>query len=195
VSHLEVRIAGTGGQGLILAARMLAVTLAQAGRQVAQSQTYEPTSRGGFCTSDLVVDAHEVDYPLATALDHLVLLDALAVSPSIPLARAGTLVIADARLCPDVPGGAYRVVPLPLSRTGLELGSERVTNIVALGALAAMSGLCARDALTQVVSDETPRSFRQLNLAALDAGWSLGHCAGGADAPTSTARHPARIMP
>lgn len=195
MSHLEVRIAGTGGQGLILAARMLAVTLAQAGRHVAQSQTYEPTSRGGFCTSDLVVDDGEVDYPLVTALDHLVLLDALAVQPSVPLARAGTLLIADARLCPEVPPGAYRTVQLPLSRTGLELGSERITNIVALGALAAMTGLCERQALAQVVSDETPRSFRQINLAALGAGWSLGCCVGGAHGPTPAARQPAGTMP
>jgi 2-oxoglutarate ferredoxin oxidoreductase subunit gamma len=174
MSHLEIRIAGTGGQGLILAAKMLAVTLAAAGRRVAQSQTYEPTSRGGFCTSDLVVADDEVDYPLVTALDYLVLLDALAVSPSIPLTRAGTLVIADSRLCSEVPAGAHRLYQLPLSRTGLELGSERMTNMVALGALAAMTGICEREALEQVVSGETPQSFRQLNLAALEAGWRLG---------------------
>jgi 2-oxoglutarate ferredoxin oxidoreductase subunit gamma len=173
MSHLEIRIAGTGGQGLILAAKMLAVALAAAGRHVAQSQTYEPTSRGGFCTSDLVVADDEVDYPLVTALDYLVLLDALAVHPSLPLTKAGTLVIADSRLCPEVPAGTHRLVHLPLSRTGLELGSERVTNMVALGALAAMTGICEREALAQAVSDETPRSFRQLNLVALEAGWWL----------------------
>jgi 2-oxoglutarate ferredoxin oxidoreductase subunit gamma len=174
VSHQEIRIAGTGGQGLILAAKMLAVALAGSGRRVAQSQTYEPTSRGGFCTSDLVVADGEVDYPLVTALDYLVLLDTLAVRPSLPLAKAGTLVIADSRLCPEVPPGAHRTVHLPLSRTGLELGSERVTNMVALGALVAIAGLCERAALEQAVSDETPRSFRQLNQAALEAGWRLG---------------------
>ena len=174
MSHLEIRIAGTGGQGLILAAKMLAIALAGSGRRVAQSQTYEPTSRGGFCTSDLVVADGEVDYPLVTALDYLVLLDAMAVSPSLPLAGSCTLVIADNRLCPDVPAGAHRTVQLPLSRTGLELGSERVTNMVALGALAAMTGLCERGVLEQAVNEETPRSFRQLNLAALDAGWKLG---------------------
>jgi 2-oxoglutarate ferredoxin oxidoreductase subunit gamma len=200
VSHLEIRIAGTGGQGLILAAKMLAVTLASSGRHLAQSQTYEPTSRGGFCASDLIVSDREVDYPLVTALDCLVLLDALAVKPSLPLARAGTLVIADERLCPDVPDGAYRVLHLPLSRTGLELGSERVTNIVALGALAATTGLCERDALTRVVGDETPHGFRQLNLAALEAGWALGETAArrgdmprGASSPLTTASGTATV--
>ncbi len=174
MSQLEVRFAGTGGQGLILAAKMLAVALAADGWHVAQSQTYEPTSRGGFCTSDLVIGEGAVDYPLASALDHLVLLDALAGAPSLPLARAGALVIADARLCPQVPPGAHRVRSLPLSRTALELGSERVTNIVALGALVALTGICTHEAIAQAVAAETPRSFQTLNRAALDAGRELG---------------------
>ena len=81
---------------------------------------------------------------IATALDCLVLLDRLAVKPSWPLLKPGALVIADTRLCPELPAGEFRVHRLPLSRTALELGSERVTNIVALGALVALSGICDR---------------------------------------------------
>ena len=144
-SRIEIRIGGTGGQGLILSAKMLADALAADGKRVAQSQTYEPTSRGGFCNSDLVVSDAEVDFPLTTAIDHLVLLDRLAVKPSWPLLKPGALVIADTRLCPELPAGDYRRYHLPLSRTALELGSERVTNIVALGALVALSGICDRN--------------------------------------------------
>ncbi|UCE32022.1 MAG: 2-oxoacid:acceptor oxidoreductase family protein [Burkholderiales bacterium] len=169
----EIRIAGTGGQGLILAATMLADALASDGRRVAQSQTYEPTSRGGFCNSDLVASDGEVDYPLATALDHLVLLDRQAVVPSWPLLKPGALVIADTRLCPELPEGDCRAVHLPLTRTAIELGSERVANIVALGALVALSGLCDRDAMEGAVRSETPRAFLDLNMDALAAGERL----------------------
>ena len=172
--RMEIRIGGTGGQGLILSAKMLADALASGGRRVAQSQTYEPTSRGGFCNSDLVISDAEVDFPLATELDYLVLLDRLAVKPSWPLLKAGALVIADTRLCPELPEGDYRAYHLPLTRTAIELGSERVANIVALGALAALAGLCERDALEQAVRAETPKSFLDLNLDALAAGHSLG---------------------
>jgi 2-oxoglutarate ferredoxin oxidoreductase subunit gamma len=174
MSRLEIRIAGTGGQGLILAARILAEALAASGPRVAQSQTYEPTSRGGVCASDLVIASGEVDYPLATALDYLVLLDGAAAPQSLPLVKAGAVVISDMCLCPALPRGAYRAFALPLSRTALDLGSERVTNMLALGALAATTGLCARAALEHAVKHETPRSAVQLNLVALDAGWSLG---------------------
>jgi 2-oxoglutarate ferredoxin oxidoreductase subunit gamma len=173
-ARLEIRIGGTGGQGLILCAKMLADALAATGRRVAQSQTYEPTSRGGFCNSDLVISAGEVDFPLATALDYLVLLDRLAVKPSWPLLKPGALVIADTRLCPELPEGDYRAHHLPLSRTAIDLGSERVANIVALGALAALARICERKALEQAVRAETPKTFLDLNLDALAAGYRLG---------------------
>ena len=173
-ARLEIRIGGTGGQGLILSAKMLADALAAGGRRVAQSQTYEPTSRGGYCNSDLVVSSGEVDFPLVTAIDQLVLLDRMAVKPSWPLLKRGALVIADTRLCPELPAGDCRAHQLPLTRTAIELGSERVANIVALGALAALSELCPRKALEAAVRAETPKSFLDLNLDALAAGYQLG---------------------
>jgi 2-oxoglutarate ferredoxin oxidoreductase subunit gamma len=172
-SRIEIRIGGTGGQGLILSAKMLADALAAAGKHVAQSQTYEPTSRGGFCNADLVISDAEVDFPIATALDHLVLLDRLAIKPSWPLLKPGALVIADTRLCPELPVGDYRRYHLPLSRTALQLGSERVTNIVALGALVALSRICDRKQVEQAVRAETPRGFLDLNMDALKAGYSV----------------------
>jgi len=172
-SRIEMRLGGTGGQGLLLSAKILADALAASGKRVAQSQTYEPTSRGGFCNADLVISDGEVDFPLATAIDQLVLLDRLAVKPSWPLLKPGALVIADTRLCPELPAGDYRRYHLPLSRTALELGSERVTNIVALGALVALSGICGREQVEQAVRAEAPRGFLDLNIDALKAGYDL----------------------
>jgi 2-oxoglutarate ferredoxin oxidoreductase subunit gamma len=172
--RLEIRIAGSGGQGLILAGKMLADARAAAGRRVAQSQTYEPTSRGGFCNADLVITRGDVDYPLVTALDTLVLLDGIAVKPSWPLLKADAIVISDTRLCPEVPELGARLHRLPLTRTAIELGSERVANIVALGALVVIAGLSDRKALEQAVRNATPRSFLDLNLDALEAGFRIG---------------------
>jgi 2-oxoglutarate ferredoxin oxidoreductase subunit gamma len=186
-SRIEIRIGGTGGQGLILSAKMLADALAASGKRVAQSQAYEPTSRGGFCNADLVISDGEVDFPLVVAIDHLVLLDRLAVKPSRPLLKPGALVIADTRLCPELPEGEYRAVHLPLSRTALELGSERVTNIVALGALVAQTGICDRELLEQAVRAETPRGFLDLNMDALAAGYSIGRRADAALAAVAAA--------
>ena len=172
-ARTEIRFGGTGGQGLILAAKMLADALAANGKCVAQSQTYEPTSRGGFCNADLVISDAAVDFPITTAIDFLVLLDKLAIKPSWPLLKPSAMVIADTRLCPELPAGGYQRHHLPLSRTALQLGSERVTNIVALGALVALGGICDRKQIEQAVRAEAPKSFLDLNLDALKAGYSI----------------------
>jgi 2-oxoglutarate ferredoxin oxidoreductase subunit gamma len=172
-SRIEMRLGGTGGQGLLLSAKILADALTASGKRVAQSQTYEPTSRGGYCNADLVISDAEVDFPLATAIDQLVLLDKLAVKPSWPMLKPGALVIADTRLCPELPAGNYRCYHLPLSRTALELGSERVTNIVALGALVALSGICDQEQVEQAVRAAAPKGFLDLNVDAFKAGHSL----------------------
>jgi 2-oxoglutarate ferredoxin oxidoreductase subunit gamma len=185
--RVEIRIAGSGGQGLILAGKMLADALAAAGRRVAQSQTYEPTSRGGFCNADLVIAQGEVDFPLTTALDCLVLLDRIAVKPSWPLLKADAIVIADTRLGPELPETGHLTYRLPLIRCAIELGSERVANIVALGALAVIAGLSDRTALELAVRSETPRSFLDLNLDALAVGLRLGKEAASANVPTDAA--------
>jgi 2-oxoglutarate ferredoxin oxidoreductase subunit gamma len=173
-SRVEIRFGGTGGQGLILSAKMLADAMAADGRNVAQSQSYEPTSRGGYCNADLVSVEGEVDFPLLTAIDGLVLLDRLAVKPSWPLLKPRAMVIADARLCPELPQTGQPCHHLPLSATALELGSERVTNIVALGALVSQSDICDIKRIEQAVRANTPRGFLDLNMDALSAGLALG---------------------
>jgi 2-oxoglutarate ferredoxin oxidoreductase subunit gamma len=73
-----------------------------------------------------------------------------------------------------LPESGHRSYRLPLTRCAIELGSERVANIVALGALAVIAGLSERKVLEQAVRHETPRSFLDLNLDALAAGFRLG---------------------
>ncbi|HJP26220.1 MAG TPA: 2-oxoacid:acceptor oxidoreductase family protein, partial [Arenicellales bacterium] len=64
MKQIEIRLSGSGGQGLILGGRLLMHTLMLAGYYVAQSQSYEPTSRGGLSRSDLVASESPVEFPL-----------------------------------------------------------------------------------------------------------------------------------
>ncbi len=147
----------------------------RAGRTIALSQSYEPTSRGGVSRSDIVVGegADPVDYPLATELDFLVLLDDVAAPSSLPLVRAGGLVLADAARVGVAEGGGFVLRPLPFIALARALGNERVANIVALGALLAASELCPLTVVEAVVREETPRKFLDINVEALAAGQRL----------------------
>jgi len=174
MSGFEVRFSGAGGQGLQLCAKLLSAALAREGKTVAASQAYEPTSRGGLSRSDMVVsDAGAAEYPLVTALDYLVVLDNAAVGVSEGLVRKDGLVLADARRVDKLPKGKYRIVAMPFSETAIRLGNERVANVIALAALVGLAGICARETLEQIIRTGTPPKFLDLNLEAMQAGYSL----------------------
>ncbi len=167
---MEIRFSGTGGQGLLLCGRLLAEALVGEGRTVAQSQSYEPTSRGGVSRSDLVVADAQVDYPLVTALDYLVVLEQSAVAVSDGLIKKGSIVIIDAARVAKPPKGDFTLHALPLSDTARALGNERVTNVVALGAFSALGAICRTDSVEKAVRDGTPARFMDINLEALGEG-------------------------
>ena len=175
--HVEIRLAGSGGQGLILGTRILFRALSLSGRLAAQSQSYEPTSRGGFCHSDLVVSDGEPDYPLVTGIDYLIALDQIGADRSAALINPGALVLVDAELVPDPPAGDFRLHALPLTERARALGSRRVANIVALGALVGLADICPPQALEDVVRRDTPEKFTELNLAAMREGLRLAEAA------------------
>lgn len=169
----EVRLSGAGGQGLILSARILAEALVAAGKTVAQSQSYEPTSRGGLSRADLVIDDDAADYPLASELDYLVILDQCAVGASRGMIKDDATVVADARYVTDPPTGPFRLAALPLTETAARLGSNRVANIVALGALIGLSRMCDRESLEGALKSRAPKALLDLNLEALNQGYEL----------------------
>ena len=169
----EVRFSGSGGQGLQLSAKILAHALNLAGKRVAQSQSYEPTSRGGLSRSDLVVSDGVAGFPLVTSLDYLVVLDQSALAISLDLLKDQSIVIADTRHVPEPPQGAFSVYHLALSGTALKLGNERVSNIITLGALIGLGDICSYEILEEAVRTGVPPKFLTLNLEAVGEGYRM----------------------
>jgi 2-oxoglutarate ferredoxin oxidoreductase subunit gamma len=171
--RVEIRLAGSGGQGLLTGMQILLRAYALSGRRAAQSQSYEPTSRGGFCYADLVVCDDPADYPLAIRLDMIAALSQIGLDRSLKLVKPGALVVVDARLVPEPPRRGFDARVLPLSDRAIALGSVRVANVVALAALTRLAGLCPPETLEQAVRLESPPKFAALNLAAAREGFAL----------------------
>jgi len=169
----EIRLSGTGGQGLGLGGKMLAEALSSEGLHVAQSQSYEPTSRGGMSRSDLVVTPETADYPLATGLDYLLILDTKAMSISEGMINHDAVVLVDEELVPNPPEGDFKVFALPLSKTAISLGNLRVTNVVSLGALIALGDICSIETMEAAIKRITPKKYARMNLDAVRAGYEL----------------------
>ena len=170
---LEIRLSGSGGQGLMLAASILSSGLVAQGRTVAQSQSYEPTSRGGLSRSDLVVSDGPADYPLVTGLDYLVILDQVAVEESAGMIRDGAVVLTDSKTVTEPPRGNFKLVQLPMLETAIALGNRRIANTIALAALTGLGNLCERETLEKVVTSRSPKAYVELNQDALAKGWEM----------------------
>ena len=170
--RVEIRLSGTGGQGLILAGMILSDAVVLEGKWAAQSQSFEPLSRGGSSRADVVISTEEVDYPLVTEPDFLLVLDPAAVETG-PLDPEGTVLL-DRDLGRAAAYAVSREIELPLVTTARGLGNPRVANIVALGALTVLTNVCRRDSLETAIRRRSPRGFEAINLEAMEAGHRLG---------------------
>jgi len=171
--RIEIRLAGSGGQGIGLAGLLLAEAAVLAGRNAAQSQVYGPESRGGASRSDVVIADGEIGFPKAGRLDALVALTQEAAERYCPDLRRGGLLLVDERRVPRPPVGEWECRSLPIEGTARSVGSVVAANLVALGALLGVTGLLEPEALERAVSARVSARHRDLNVRALAAGRRL----------------------
>lgn len=167
----EIRIAGSGGQGIILAGIMLAEAALLDNIYVAQSQSYSPETRGGNSISEVILSDIEIDYPRALELDLLVALTQEACDRNLPDVKEEGLVIVDSDLVHRVLWG--RVLSLPFGQIARRAGEERAINTAALGAIASFCPSVSRDSLAKVMAKKLPSAKVAANLLAFDEALKL----------------------
>jgi 2-oxoglutarate ferredoxin oxidoreductase subunit gamma len=167
--RLEIRLAGSGGQGLILAGMILAEAVGiLEDKFVAQTQSYGPEARGGASKSEVVISDAEIDYPKAVNPDILLCLNQAASDLYIFDVKPGGTLIVDSSLVHHLP--TTRAVALPFTKIARDLGQEMMANVVALGALAALTGVVSLESLEAALLARVPPDTRKLNQKALQAG-------------------------
>jgi 2-oxoglutarate ferredoxin oxidoreductase subunit gamma len=175
----EIRIAGFGGQGVILSAQVLgkAASIYQ-GDYATMTQNFGPEARGGACSAQLVLSDKPVLYPYVTQPDVLVVMSQEAyVKFGHELKPGGTLVIEqDLVRVTDLPAET-RVYSIPATRIAEELGKRMVSNIVMVGFFTAITEVLDPEAVREAVADSVPLNFRDLNLKAFNKGYDYGRAA------------------
>jgi 2-oxoglutarate ferredoxin oxidoreductase subunit gamma len=181
-SRYEIRLAGSGGQGLILAGIILAEAAGvYDGKFVCQTQSYGPEARGGASKAEVVISDAEIDYPKAIRPDVLLALNQKSLEAFSADLKPGGLLLVDADLVSESP--ANRVLALPFTRMARELGRAMAANIVALGALAQLTGAVSLKSLTAAVLARVPKGTEDLNRRALAAGVAAAKAGGTVSLP------------
>jgi 2-oxoglutarate ferredoxin oxidoreductase subunit gamma len=172
----EIRIAGFGGQGVILSAIVIgkAASILEGGFAT-MTQSFGPEARGGACSAQVIIDSKPVLYPYVTNPDILIVMSQEAYTKFAPELKPEGLLIVEQDLVKvsEIPAGT-RVYSAPATRLAEELGKRMVLNIVMVGFTAAVTNILEKESLRQAVASSVPPHFRELNLKAFDRGYEYG---------------------
>lgn len=181
----EIRIAGFGGQGVILSAVVLgkAASIYENGFAT-MTQNFGPEARGGACSAQLVVSDSPVLYPYVTRPDIMVIMSQEAYNRFAHELKPGGLLIIEEDLVrvSDLRGDP-KVYAIPATRFAEELGKRMVLNSVMVGFFTAVTKLLSADAVRKAVADSVPPAFRELNLKAFEKGFEYGSAAQSVSSP------------
>ncbi len=172
----EIRIAGFGGQGVILAAAVIgkAAAIFQDG-YATMTQSFGPEARGGSSSAQVILSTEPILYPYVTQPDILVVMSQEAYTRFAPQLKHGGILIMEQELVrvDKIPSGV-RAFGVPATRLAEQLGRKVVLNIVMTGFFTAVTSLLDAEAVRKAVEDSVPPALQKLNLQAFDKGFEYG---------------------
>jgi 2-oxoglutarate ferredoxin oxidoreductase subunit gamma len=172
----EIRVAGFGGQGVILAATVIgkACAIFQNGFAT-MTQSFGPEARGGSSSAQVILSKEPILYPYVTQPDVLVVMSQEAYTRFAPQLKPGGILITESDLVRvDAMPNGVRAYGVPATRLAEELGRKVVLNIVLTGFFTAVTNLLDPEAVRKAVEDSVPAAMQKLNLAAFDKGYEYG---------------------
>jgi 2-oxoglutarate ferredoxin oxidoreductase subunit gamma len=169
-NRYEIRLSGSGGQGIILSGIILAEALGLYGEKfVAQTQSYGPEARGGASKAEVIVSDEEIDYPKAIKLDLLLAMNQKACDEYYRDLKEDGLLIVDSTFVTQVP--TSKAIQIPFTRIAREkFRKEIVANIISLGAITEFIDIISPKAMEEAVLARVPKGTEKLNRDALTAG-------------------------
>ncbi|HOK62549.1 MAG TPA: 2-oxoacid:acceptor oxidoreductase family protein [Soehngenia sp.] len=173
MKQYEIRLTGSGGQGLITGGIILAEAAILDGKNALQSQSYGPEARGGASKAEVIISDKEIVFPKITECDLLLALTNVACKKYLKSLKKGGILVIDSSV--DKPDrNDITVYQIPIIETANEkLKKSMVANIVALGALNKILNLVSEESLEKAVLDRVPKGTEELNRNALIEGRNL----------------------
>jgi 2-oxoglutarate ferredoxin oxidoreductase subunit gamma len=174
IKSAEIRLSGSGGQGLILAGIILANAAVIERRRVTQTQSYGPESRGGYSRADVIISDKEIFFPEATQFDILMALTQEACDKYIYDIKEKGILIVDTTYVKNISVMSDNTFEVPFTDiVNDKLGSPITTNICSLAFLVKATGIVKDESLKQAIKDNVKPAFVDLNMKAMKLGFEL----------------------
>jgi 2-oxoglutarate ferredoxin oxidoreductase subunit gamma len=170
-----VIIAGFGGQGIILAGRLLAQTAMNAGKEVTYIPAYGAEVRGGTSNCTVVIADEPVACPIIDHPDSLIVMNKASLDKFAPQLKKNGLLIYNSSLINDVSTLEQNIdaLAVPADEIAVRLGSQKAANMVMLGASLQARGLFSVEAAAAALAEALAQRYHKtipLNTNALQAG-------------------------
>jgi 2-oxoisovalerate ferredoxin oxidoreductase beta subunit len=167
----ELILAGFGGQGILLLGQLLAKSSMLEGKFVSWLPSYGPEMRGGTANCHVIVTNHRIGSPLVTSPTMLVAMNQPSLEKFSSKVRDGGLLLYDSSFVRDVTLPDHvTAIPIPFSDIANKLGNAKVANIVAAGAIIALTGITEAKSLKKLINALPKKALIEANLKALEAG-------------------------
>ncbi len=176
MTRTEIKLAGFGGQGIVLAGFILGKALSIYDKKNAVlTQSYGPEARGGACSADVVTADGEIDYPEVTIPKIVVIMSQEAYSKyGDNIVKNGIILIDEDLVTIEKHNKKVRIISIPSTRLAEELGRKIVANIVMLGFFTAVTDLVTLEAVKRSLLGSVPKGTEELNMSALKKGYNYG---------------------
>ena len=173
----SVVIAGFGGQGVILAGKILAHAGMRHGLEVTWLPSYGPEMRGGTANCTVVLSEEIVGSPIVDAPDALIALNLPSLDKfEASIAPSGAIVVNESLIDRKVGREDVNASYLKVNEIAANVGSSRAVNMVALGAYLKATGIIpldvAKQAMAQMMEESGKGKFVPMNEKALEEGYN-----------------------
>ena len=172
----QVLLCGLGGQGVVMAGRLLGGAAFSEGKRVSGTSSYGAAARGGECRSEVLISDAPIAFPFLTVADVLVALSQTAYERYLGwTARETAVVFFDTLLVEPMADSQVLHVGISATKSSEELlGTKLGANIVMLAAVVQYAGIIGNESLMKAVTEFSPSRFRDHNLRALELGFQIG---------------------
>jgi len=174
-SQLELRLSGSGGQGLIMAGIIIAEAALLDEKNAIQSQSYGPEARGGASKAEVIISQDDIDFPKVQNPNLILSLTQIACDKYIETINPDGIVVVDSSI--QLPEGlkAGKIVQVPIIKTAIEkVGKGIVANIVAIGLITELiGGAVSKESIEAAVLKRVPKGTEEMNKKALTEGYKL----------------------
>jgi 2-oxoglutarate ferredoxin oxidoreductase subunit gamma len=169
----EIIVTGFGGQGIILAGKILGMAAALGdGRESTLVQSYGPESRGGACAAQVIISEKTIQYPYIKTPDLLVCMSQSAYEKYIDALKPDGILMIDRDLVK--PLDDRECFSIPATRMAEELGRVMMANIIMIGFVTAVAGATSLDATQDAVMKSVPKGTEKMNQQAFTKGYEYG---------------------